>query len=77
MSHGAKNFISFNWEQHWGDLHLTGSAIGVTILISDDNTNKPTELTDSAIRRRADFFKGIYSYFWIKTKITVKSYSTK
>lgn len=77
MSHGAKGFISFKWRPHRVDLHLTGSAMVAAGVIPDENTNKPMELTDSTIRKSADFFTGIYSCFWCGTKITVKSYSSK
>ncbi|MEP7107978.1 MAG: hypothetical protein ABI760_08345 [Ferruginibacter sp.] len=45
--------------------------------IADENSSKANELTDITINKRADFFKGIFSSFFGKTKITVKSYSTK
>jgi len=46
-------------------------------VIAVENTNNPTELTNSAVSKRAGFFTGIYSNFWSETKITVKSYSSK
>jgi len=63
ISQGAKDFISFNCEHRPEDLHLIGSAMGASWVISDENTSKPTELTVSTISRIADFFTSIYSAF--------------
>ncbi|MEO7768029.1 MAG: hypothetical protein ABIS01_11405 [Ferruginibacter sp.] len=65
--------------QHFAGVHLTGRP-GTVVAAgaeADEKSNKLTEQTDTTIRRRADFFKGIYSSFLGNTKITFKSYSHK
>jgi hypothetical protein len=57
-------------------LHLTGITVSEGV-IPDEKINKPTEQTESSINRRADFLIGITSSFLGRTKIIVKSYSTK
>ena len=77
MSQGVKDLNSFNCEQHLPDLHFIGVTSGSAGVTPAENTSKLTELSDSTIIKRADFFTGIYRCFWNETKITVKSYSSK
>jgi hypothetical protein len=77
MSQGANDFNSFDCVQHLFDLHFTGCTSGSSGATPAENTSRLTELSDSTIIKRADFFTGIYGSFWSKTKITVKSYSSK
>ena len=73
---GENNFCSFILLQHFTGACLTGIPVFAGV-IAEEKINKLTELTDSSIKRMADFLTGINSEFWGKTKIIVKSYSAK
>jgi len=70
-SQGENVLGSVNFIQHLvgtqvvGKIACTGSAAGV---LSDENTNKLTELRDSTMSSKADFLIGIYSCLEVKRK---------